>query len=631
MKLLPLACFAASAAQSGDYDYGAVDAGDDDRHYGYNSYGDYDSHGHSGGTNWAFGAKALGAGSIAIALNCWPANFDTDTLMMRDDQNMNPKENHPYGPLHVYGSEKHSYYADMNSQNSFDTEDPGLRAGMGGHYHYGHAHSADTWNSAPSTWVHYHSARHAGCLYEIPNFTYNSATWDKQWHLWYYNGYYDTGNKGSFVPATTDLQAGMSAIYDPNWVHFFNAHVLPTASFPMSTDPNAQDPSPGGNSIKLVIANPQYEGLGWLNFVATYGRRGFVVGESYKEFADSTHVTSTTAALAGFDTYTQINSSPAQQTEGTTGNYYYDAWMGTWELSVEDTDTWVTLYDESAGSTFSPNHSDAGIAVSSFPHNELGKDFRFNLRVLLCDSANTNRKMYYFYKINTITIEFPHYVTYALHYDGREDNTDPHNTMDGGTNGGGGNAQGDGLYNVAQNNDRDNIIPPLDLGSWRDSSFGMHDVSPNDHHRITGYLSTQSGDFCSTGDSDCADFCRTPSTDCGINDLQCTAENLEEVCSKYFHITGLLNTYSERLGGQRGTYQEIWVQLQYAMAQGSINSNPDIGGTNDIISSPFPYLHFMSYEIMDISFMCDTTNVDNGNTCNPFQAYDTHDFGWGGK
>jgi hypothetical protein len=624
MKLLPLACFAASAAQSGDYDYGAVDAGDDDRHYGYNSYGDYDSYGNKG-NNWAFGARGPSTQSIAIALNCWPANFDTDTLMQRDDQNMNPKENHPYGPLHVYGSEKHSAFGDIFSQNAFDTEDPGLRSGMGGHYAYGHAHSADTSNSSPSTWVHYHSARHAGCLYEVPDFSYNSGSWDKQFHLWYYNGYYQSGAKGNFVAATTDQQTGMDAIYDPNWVHFFNAHVLPTGSFPISTVPNTQD---GTNSIRLVMANPQYEGLGWLNFVATYGRRGFVVGESYMEFADSTHVTSTTAALAGFDTYTQINSSPAQQTEGTTGNYYYDAWMGTWELAMEDTDTWVTNYDESAGSTF----SGAGLSVSSFPHNELGKDFRFNMRVLLCDSANTNRKMYYFYKINTITVEFPHYVTYALHYDGREDNTDPHNTMDGGTNGGGANAQGDGLYNVAQNNDRDNIIPPLDLGSWRDSSFGMHDVSPNDHHRITGYLSTQSGDFANTGDSDAADFCRTPSTDCAINALQCTAENLEEVCSKFFHITGLMNTYSERLGGQRGTYQEIWVQLQYAMGQGTINTNvPEVGGSNDIISSPFPYLHFMSYEIIDISFMCDTTNVDNGNTCNAFQAYDTHDFGWGGK
>jgi hypothetical protein len=62
-----------------------------------------------------------------------------------------------------------------------------------------------------------------------------------------------------------------------------------------------------------------------------------------------------------------------------------------------------------------------------------------------------------------------------------------------------------------------------------------------------------------------------------------------------------------------------------------MNANGDVGNSNDIISSPFPYLHFMSYEIMSISFQCDTTNVDNGNTCDAFAPYDTHDFGWGGK
>ena len=48
------------------------------------------------------------------------------------------------------------------------------------------------------------------------------------------------------------------------------------------------------------------------------------------------------------------------------------------------------------------------------------------------------------------------------------------------------------------------------------------------------------------------------------------------------------------------------------------------------INSPFPYLHFMAYEIEDIRFECNTYNVDNGNTCFPFTPYDTNDFGWGG-
>ena len=69
------------------------------------------------------------------------------------------------------------------------------------------------------------------------------------------------------------------------------------------------------------------------------------------------------------------------------------------------------------------------IAVSSFPHNELGKDFRFNLRIMMKGSAS--RLFYYWYKINSVTITFPHYVAYALHYDGRESNGDSDVQSDG--------------------------------------------------------------------------------------------------------------------------------------------------------------------------------------------------------
>jgi len=48
------------------------------------------------------------------------------------------------------------------------------------------------------------------------------------------------------------------------------------------------------------------------------------------------------------------------------------------------------------------------------------------------------------------------------------------------------------------------------------------------------------------------------------------------------------------------------------------------------ISSPFPYLHFMSYQVSSIDFGCDIYNVINGNTCNEFKEYQTHDFGFGG-
>lgn len=640
MKLLPLACFAASAAQSGDYDYGAPV--EEDRGYDYSSssnagYGNYDDYGNKKKNKyqntWSFGGKGIGSHqSIAVALNCWPANFDYDKLMIQDTTATNPKENHLFGPLHLYGSEMHSRYASEAGGIEFTSEDPGKRASLGGHYHYGHAHHDETHNTEPSEWVHYHSARHAGCLYEAPDFSYNSNTWNRVWHLWYFNGYYDRNNKGTSIDANLD-----GVVYDPNWVHFFNAHVLVSGGKGLSTNPSNQADT---NSIKLVMANPQYEGLGWLNFVATYGVSGVPVGHGYEEFADSTHVTTMGDLSGTYDTYTAINNAGVvQQTQGTTGNYYFDAWMGTWELNMDDAVTWTTLYDEvtptnGGGTTFT---IDQGLAISSFPHNELGKDFRFNLRVLLADNSNNNRQMYYFYKINTITITFPHFVSYALVYDGRESNTNHNIPHDGNISltGSNANGQGEGIVNVAHNNVRDNIIPPLDLGSWYDYSFGAHTPSTDLHHRIQGYLSTDAADVCTVPCTNAADFCRTPSTNCLIDSPTCQASNFEEICSKKFRITGLLNTYSERHGGQRGTYQEIWIQLQYAIGNDDLNANynPLLGSSPDIISSPFPYLHFMAYEIVDIAFECDTTltNVDNGNTCDAFEEYGTHDFGFGGR
>ena len=48
-----------------------------------------------------------------------------------------------------------------------------------------------------------------------------------------------------------------NVVYVPNWVHFFNAHVLPSDGGLDSISPDGQTTT---NSIKLVIANPQYEG-----------------------------------------------------------------------------------------------------------------------------------------------------------------------------------------------------------------------------------------------------------------------------------------------------------------------------------------------------------------------------------
>ena len=108
-------------------------------------------------------------------------------------------------------------------------------------------------NDAPSRWTHYKSARHAGCLYEVPDFVYDKDSWNKKWYAWYFNGYYQKADKTTQQPANLD-----SVTYEPNWVHFFNAHVL--TGGPTTTSSVPPDQQSDTNAIKLVIANPQYEG-----------------------------------------------------------------------------------------------------------------------------------------------------------------------------------------------------------------------------------------------------------------------------------------------------------------------------------------------------------------------------------
>ena len=400
---------------------------------------------------------------------------------------------------------------------------------------------------------------------------------------------YDDGNSAGeyVVPYLDDDKQGTNKV-EPIWWHFFNAHILPNpqnvnckngATFQAAlsanhldiTDPaatpaisyacptvpkgdlipyhtvsQAGDPymtdylhPEKSNAIPLVMANPAYEGLGYLNFIVEYKNKDRDVGEDYLEFIDSTPAmdgagkydgsSNTTSGFRGKNTYREINncnandnvknfasgaSSMAAEQEctgwgenlgnwsGVHGMYYYDLYMGSWLVypavgsaaniaaPIEHYRTWVSypvngtgvnvvfdpsnysnnfngdvvnwtmaLFDYTAtipkvthaapgtvvagdtGATGTVQWSaDHDLVVSSFPHNNLGKDFRFNLRVLQGAMAaatsgndptslnffNDSKKgpnqiyrSYYFYKINQIDIRFPYYVAYALHHENR--------------------------------------------------------------------------------------------------------------------------------------------------------------------------------------------------------------------
>merc|ERR1712123_407308 len=312
MKLFAVACLTGASAQSGDYDdRGAV--GESDYYNAYDNYDEFGNKKKNKGDNWfASGAKqyagvATTSTSWASALNCWPANIEADTLVAPNHRNTAvaaaPFENgsarnpttYPnqydfnLAPQHVYGSFEVSNRAIERTvltaagESTLHQEDPIQRSGLGGLYQYGH----DTFNSlehnqkldGSSTigthWDHYKQARHAGCLYEKSDWSYSHTTFDKVYVANYYQGYGDFTSGTAASPAfVTATDAGE---VEPIWWHFFNAHVLPNndggAQYPRSqTDPfdaGYLDPA-AQKSIPLVMANPAYEGLGYLNFVVEY-------------------------------------------------------------------------------------------------------------------------------------------------------------------------------------------------------------------------------------------------------------------------------------------------------------------------------------------------------------------------
>ena len=792
-----------------------------------------------------------------------------------------------------------------------------------------HSSFTDTVAVTPSHWTHYKQARHAGCLYEKAEWHYGYGTYEQIFLATYFQGYggfdlsgttsdwtaaYDTGNSaGEYVePYLFDDKQGTNKV-EPIWWHFFNAHILPN---PQNTncqnndanlytnhlgidDPNSTTAGityacptvPKGdlipntinqkedfmtdylhpelsNAIPLVMANPAYEGLGYLNFIVEYKNKDRDVGEDYLEFIDSTPAmdgadkydgsANTTSGFRGKNTYREINNcnandnvnnfksgsaSMASEQEctgwgenlgnwsGVHGMFYYDLYMGSWLVypavgsvdgasPIEHYRTWVSypfksdgtsvifdpssytnnfngdlvdwhmaLYDFTANpgaiaqSDSGPNgagtlnsgngqweitastgtagtvkwSADHDLVVSSFPHNNLGKDFRFNLRVLqgamATDPATTEStsiasarhanfftatkkganqiyRSYYFYKINQIDIRFPYYVAYALHHENRGKDllstesrtTDglPGTTDDFGggdaANWSGGNAAaaatatewcdndaqcasaGQQWWNTLNNdivhpltydengelyrhmdttvmkafnrNDplsvdelddyqfmhvslahtRSNIIPPVDLGT-HSPGVNKHNNSNNgggeiEFHRIMGYIRNSDADKAANdghvGSSatdkqkfNSADWCDTTGGYTVVDGTTLQGNmgdnTLERTCGFEFRIVGLMNTYDERRG-QRGTYQEIWVQLQYALGRGGrdgilsscgLNDRLDNGkanprddcATNYPVQSPHPYLHFMASEIISIEATCNTINVNNPNRC----------------
>jgi hypothetical protein len=360
-------------------------------------------------------------------------------------------------------------------------------------YHYGHhvANAGSNRGYGPQAATAYHgfvaddwrySLRHSGCLYEVQDYTYDAASYG--------------------VTSTLTHTPGTGG--HPHWVHVFNAHIYPHTANTIST-------------FHVVMANPVYEGLGYFNFVATY--------------AD-----------------TAIDTSSASFTQDPFASTYagaarYSVAKGSWAL-LETATSWKLVVANNADTpTFATGGAAAGgVAISSFPHNQLGADFRFNLRTLhtmghgLQDASATNTAdSYFWYAVDTIVITFPHFVseTDSCH----------------------------GLRSGAVTN-----------YSTVDCTGHVHDIIVDENIEVTDVTGGNQGSPIARLRADVEGGCGAATPPYGPSktvQFQCASfcQHTDIHCGKTLKISNIMSTYDEFHLRQYGTIQEIWAQLQYAYTQ----------------------------------------------------------------
>ena len=418
--------------------------------------------------------------------------------------------------------------------------------------------------------IDYHSAmafdnRYSGCIYEAADWNYSATTYNKIWRMSYG---YDPTRSGTSEPSkylndASGVDRSNTVAIRPNWWHYFNSHILNVGQFDNQFDSYERH--------LLVMANPAYEGLGYLNWITTFAKyanndessgtagtqtadrgawggthtgTGFVNSDTktsllnnltsptdvdtYNEHAPSggtydagrfrgminhnTHDTVTDLYSGGYAFHLAMDCTPTANGSGgitygtgnTLNNYTsgligmganydhemnpevdtptrakelttdsftagmnYDVYASSGQAATsQELKYWYSfLINPSTSSNIADpslkSRADAGItfypwmsmaAVSSFPHNDLGQDFRFNIRILhhggrgypyyFMGNANvglvtedtaldvedgtvstsTNfsitspqiqylaQDSYYWYKVNTVQIAFPSYV-----------------------------------------------------------------------------------------------------------------------------------------------------------------------------------------------------------------------------
>jgi hypothetical protein len=501
---------------------------------------------------------------VIQAVTCWESNHmgNLDHYVTVNDDNFGWKNIH-----HGHDQGNHSGQATTGlGQGTQESTNYGKRVPSTspnyqiGTYSRGMMTDGYTANSKTAVnRIDYHSAmafdnRYSGCIYEAADWDYNADSYNKIWRMSY--GYDPSRTDNITTPTVTQYYNDASGIdksnkvpIRPNWWHYFNSHILNVGQFDNAFDSYGLH--------LLVMANPAYEGLGYLNWITTFaknapenddtdgpnavtedddlGHWNVFPGSAIRNSGDgtgtagtindpaiattednytegrfrgmvnyNTHDTVTDLYSGGYafhlgrncDTHlqaseitlvsgtiaagTDLNMNPeldvhTRSSETATAGTIYTAGMnydsyGTAGTIEAETSQWYSYLinpgssirdpslnpqiDTDSSQTLYPWMSMA--AVSSFPHNDLGQDFRFNIRILhhggrgfpyyflgnsassvvLTDggttpqgveagttvSTSTNfsitnsqinylaQDSYYWYKVNTVQIMFPSYV-----------------------------------------------------------------------------------------------------------------------------------------------------------------------------------------------------------------------------
>jgi len=586
MKITPL-IIGAINAQSGD-DADRWDAAD----FTFNS--DVFNYSDGGAAKWAADETALSVNAVT----CWESN------------NM--------GDLNHYVTQSDDGFGWENIHHGHGPDQGDTVYQTGSYYQNSDASAHDGDNSMDMHSALAYDNRLSGCIYEADGWAYSATTYDHTFKVEY-----------GLTDASANTPSGNDASGDttvrPVWWHYFNAHIIPGQA-------------EGANDYKsharhlIVMANPSYEGLGYLNFIVTYG--AFVDGDDR------------------WDDNENANTRGLNTDQYSSGDAFKIVMGGDNDAANDNFGQWYSSYNPD-DKTWDKNMP----AISSFPHNDLGKDFRFNVRILHhggngdpdSDCGDENRDgeackdSYYWYKVDEIKMTFPHTVrcprenknlsTGTAGYgdmkdggEGYEEAADTFRCMDSA------NFNGHRGWNseTAKNN-RNSNWSATDNREDIDKPWFLENLGAD--HGLTGaaYAGTQvDGD----GNTDVTD-----GFICGGVPL---ADGEWFKCGTHYTVKGLMNTYDEFAQQEFGTMQEFWFQFHYHFVfrydsgternadhdrSGTVNgldvdvtgssySNGDVGYDH---RHNFPNILFNAFDVSAISMYCTDTPADetrmNSNTC----------------